>query len=145
MNLQNKPKLFRFLAGYYGILQIVHLFLLGRAGIIIIRTGRVPFPAQSPPGGWNFTTLPFLLGMGAADVFAASLGIYFVSQLFIKKQIKSVTGIISLTVALTSGLIFLIGTIPSGAWNQHFIAYLAMVIGFSPLLPLYLFILKNTE
>ena len=145
MNLHSKPKLIRILAGYYGILQTVHLFLLGRAGIIFIRTGRVPFPAQSPSGGWHFTTLPFLMGMGAADVFAASLGIYFVSQFFIKKQIKSVTGIISLTAALTSGLIFLIGTIPSGAWNQHFIAYLAVVIGFSPLLPLYLFILKNTD
>ena len=145
MNLHNKPKMFRILAGYYGILQAVHFLLLGRAGIIFSRTGRVPFPAQSPSGGWHFTTLPFLLGMGAADVFAASLGIYFVSQFFIKKQIKSVTGIISLTAALTSGLIFLIGTIPSGAWNQHFIAYLVVVIGFSPLLPLYLFILKNTE
>jgi len=77
MGEQKGRKLFRFLTGYYGILQTLHLIFLGRAGIILQQSGRVPFPASPPPGGWSSAVLPFFIGMASADFLAAVLGIYF--------------------------------------------------------------------
>ena len=47
-----------------------------------MKTGNVPFPASPPPGGWNPAVIPFLMGMAAADVVAAGIGIFFAFSYF---------------------------------------------------------------
>ncbi|RLE05920.1 MAG: hypothetical protein DRJ13_01145 [Bacteroidetes bacterium] len=146
MNKQGDNKLFRYLVGFYGILQAMHLFFLGRAGYILLKTGRVPFPASPPPGGWNPAVLPFMMGMAAADVVAASLGIFFSSSLLIKKSFKPLVGIISLTIALSSAIVYLAGTLPAGAWDHNPMSYLIVVLAFSPIVPLYFLLMcRATE
>jgi len=136
----------RYLAGYYGFLQTMHIFFLGRAGLILMQTGRVPFPASPPPGGWDPAVLPFMMGMAAADVVAACLGIIFSYSLLIKKSFKPLVGIISLTIALSSAVVYLVGTLPAGAWGHNPISYFIVVLAFSPIIPLYfLLVLRIIE
>jgi hypothetical protein len=144
MNGLKVKKWIRYLAGYYGILQTMHLIFLGRAGLILMRTGRVPFPASPPPGGWDDTVIPFLMGMAASDVIAACIGIYFVYSLTIKEQIKPLAGIISLTIALSSAVVYLVGTLPAGAWNHNPVSYLIVILAFSPIIPLYIILLRES-
>lgn len=127
----------KILAGYYGVLQSLHLGSLARAGLIVLRGGELPFPAPPPPGGWPSPSLPFLLGMGVVDVFAILLGLAFVYRLCVKGAIDGLLGTISLTIALASGVLYLIGTLPSGAWEANLGAYLIVLAVFSPVVPLY--------
>ena len=137
MNSKKKNQWIKVLAGYYGFLQLAHLFFLGRAGLILYQTGSVPFPASPPPGGWPGEVLPFLMGMAAADVVAAGLGIYFSLSLIVKKQLRPLTGVISLTIALASAVVYMFGTLPSGAWLKNPISYLIVLVVFSPIIPLF--------
>ena len=142
MNSLIERDYFRFLAGYYGILQTAHLFFLARAGFILRKSGIVPFPASAPPGGWDIEVLPFLMGMAAADVVGAALGIQFAYSLIIKRRIKPLTGLISLTIALSSAIVYLVGTLPSGAWNHNPISYLIVFAAFSPIIPLFIILVR---
>ena len=130
---------------YYGFLQTVHMAFLLRAGRILLNSGRMPFPASPPVGGWDPQILPFFIGMGIADVIAAGIGFYFLYLILVKDTINVSLGIISLTTAFSSGLAFLIGTIASGAWNQHFGEYIILVLVSIPLLLLYLSLLRKTR
>jgi len=145
MNRMNEKNRFKYLAGYYGILQLIHIFFLGRAGLTLLRYGTVPFPASPPPDGWDAVVIPFLMGMAAADVIAASLGIYFSYSLLIKSKFKPVAGIISLTIALSSAIVYLVGTLPSGAWVQNPLSYLIVLLAFSPIVPLYFLLVRETS
>ena len=138
MNAHKTNPWIKILTGYYGFLQLAHLFFLGRAGLILFQTGGVPFPASPPPGGWPGEVLPFLMGMAAADVVAAGLGIYFSLSLLVKKQLRPLAGIISLSIALASAVVYLFGTLPSGAWSNNPISYLIVLLVFSPIIPLFL-------
>ncbi len=133
----------RILAGYYGVLQSLHLLSLARAGWIVLRGGEIPFPAPPPPGGWPASSVPFLMGMGITDVFAIVLGLIFVYQLLIKREYKGILGVISLTIALVGGVVYLFGTLPSGAWQSQFLAYLLVLVVFSPIIPFYILVLKD--
>jgi hypothetical protein len=136
-------KAVRLFAGYYGVLQSLHLLSLARAGWIVLNGGEMPFPAPPPPGGWPASSLPFLLGMGISDVVAIVLGLIFVYQLFIKSEFKGILGVISLTIALVGGVGYLVGTLPSGAWQTHLLAYLVVLLVFSPIIPLYILVIKK--
>jgi hypothetical protein len=140
-----KNRWLKGLIGYYGVLQLAHLFFLGRAATILLRTGRVPFPASPPPGGWPAEVVPFLMGMAGADVIAAALGIYFSLSLFVKKRVSPLAGIISLTIALASAVVYLIGTLPSGAWINNPISYLIVLVVFSPIIPLFVGLVRQTS
>ena len=142
MNEQSRPY-FRILAGYYGVLQTCHLLSLARAGWILLQGRGVPFPASPPPGGWTESALPFLLGMGLVDVFAIGLGLIFVYRFFFHQEFRLVIGLISLTIAVVSGVVYLVGTIPSGAWGANPWEYLAVLVLFAPAVPLYLSLLKQ--
>jgi hypothetical protein len=137
------PKILKLLSGYYGVLQFFHLLLLTRAGWFLIRGQQIPFPAPPPQGGWAQAALPFLLGMGLVDVFAIGLGLVFVYSLLFRDDLQLTIGLISLTAAISSGIVYLIGTIPSGAWGANPLAYLAVLLLFSPVLPLYLSLIKQ--
>jgi len=72
-----KNKLLRYSIVYYGLLQSAHLITLLLAGLILLQTGEIPFPAPAPPGGWSSQAIPFLVGMGFVDVIAICLAFYF--------------------------------------------------------------------
>jgi len=143
MDGQQTTKWFKYLAGYYGILQAFHIFFLSRAGLILLQTERVPFPASPPPGGWDPSVLPFMMGMAAADVIAACLGIYFAFSLLVKGEVKPLVGIISLTIALSSAVVYLFGTLPAGAWIHNPLSYLIVILAFSPIVPLYYLLVRE--
>ena len=145
MKTNSPNRTFRYLAGYYGILQSFHLLLLARAGWFLLKGRGIPFPAPPPSGGWPESALPYLLGMGIADVFAIVLGLVFVYNLFARNLTHFTIGLISLTVASSSGIVYLVGTIPSGAWGANPLAYLAVLLLFSPVLPLYYCLIKKTS
>ena len=145
MEGQKAIKWFKYLAGYYGILQSFHIFFLGRAGLTLLQTGIVPFPASPPPGGWAPSVLPFMMGMAAADLIAACLGIFFAFSLLAKGELKPLVGIISLTIALSSAIVYLFGTLPAGAWMHNPLSYLIVILAFSPIIPLYFLLVRETN
>ena len=144
MNKLEENKVLRYLIGFYGVLQTMHLFFLGRAGYILLKTGNVPFPASPPPGGWDTEVIPFLMGMAAADVVAAGMGIYFAYSHISNGKFKPLAGVISLTIALSSAIVYLIGTLPAGAWVHNPISYLIVILAFSPIVPLYILLVRET-
>jgi hypothetical protein len=81
--------------------------------------------------------------MGLVDLFAIGLGLVFVSAFFTRKEVPFTLGMISVTGALASGITYLVGTLPSGAWQANPLAYLAVLVLFCPILPLYYFLLKK--
>jgi hypothetical protein len=145
MKEKNPTNLFPYLVGYYGVLQSFHLLLLTRAGLFLLLGRDIPFPAPPPPGGWPGPALPYLLGMGLVDVFAIGLGLVFSYSFFARKKTYNILGLISLTAATSSGIVYLVGTIPSGAWGANPLAYLAVVLLFSPFLPLYISLITRTQ
>lgn len=145
MDGQQTTRWSKYLTGYYGILQAFHIIFLSRAGVILLQTGRVPFPASPPPGGWDPSVVPFMMGMAAADGIAACLGIYFAFSLIAKGEFKPLFGIISLTIALSSAAVYLFGTFPAGAWMHNPISYLIVILAFSPIIPLYFYIVRETN
>jgi len=145
MDEQKTTKWLEYLTGYYAILQASHLVFLGRAGLILLQSGRVPFPASPPPGGWAPSVIPFMMGMAAADVVAACLGIYYSFSYLVKGEHKVLIGIISLTIALSSAVVYLFGTLPAGAWSDNPLSYLIVILAFSPIIPLYIILVRETE
>ena len=140
-DLKENAGLRKLLAGYYGLLQITHLIILSWAGMIYLSRGQMPFPAQPPAPGWQSQAVPFLAAMGAVDALAAGLGIIFAFQYFFCQRWLEKIGTISLTIALTSAAIFAVGTAASGAWSQHPVSYLSMVVAFFPAFVLYWLVL----
>lgn len=138
---QDHPKWVKILIGYYGILQSLHLLVLIRAGAILLFESRYPFPILPPPGGWEPQTMPFLLGLGITDSLGILLAIVFSAQAFVKGRFKRRLGVISLTIFITGAIVFAIGTLPSGAWAAHPLAYGSMAILFIPTPILYTWLL----
>jgi hypothetical protein len=127
---------------YYSLLQICHLVLLTRAGAIFLTDGKIPFPAQPPIGGWASQTIPFLLGMGFMDGLAAVLAIYAGWVLITKRMFLDKLWAISLTIAITSAIVYCFGTLPSGAWIRHPLGYGSLGIAFAPLFVYYVYLMK---
>ena len=129
---QDNPTWAKFLIGYYGLLQTLHILVLIRAGAILLLEGGSPFPILPPPGGWVEQTMPFLVGLGITDSVGILLGMVFAGQFFVKKRFNRRLGVISLTMFITGAVVFAIGTFPSGAWADHTIAYGVMALLFIP-------------
>lgn len=133
----------RYLTAYYGVLQLSHIAILGRALVIYLQTDIFPFPASPPAQGWSPQVIPFFFGMGAGDAVAAVMGISFAGLLLFKDRCHTAVGFVSLIIAMSSALIFAVGTIANGAWSAHPGEYISMVVVFLPLIPL-LFSLSRT-
>ncbi len=122
----------KWLIGYYGLLQCLHLGVLARAGWILLQGLGVPFPILPPPGGWEPQAMSFFFGLGATDTIGILLGILFAYRAVILKDFNRRSGLLSLTIFITGALVFGAGTIPSGAWAVHPVAYGVMVVLFLP-------------
>lgn len=145
MELRGKM-LKRYLSAYYGILQITHLMVLGRASVIYVQSNVLPFPASPPPQGWSPQVVPFLFGLGAVDALAAGLGVFWAAGIFITHKMDEVLwGQISLSVALSSALVFAIGTIATGAWFNHPREYFGMAAAFMPVVLLFYAIILTKD
>jgi hypothetical protein len=81
--------------------------------------------------------------MGLVDLIAIGLGLIFVGNFFFRGKTHLAIGLISLSAALASGLIYLVGTIPSGAWQVHLAEYLLVVFIFGPVLPFFCILIKK--
>jgi len=135
----------RYLTGYYGLLQITHLMVLGRASVIYAQSNVLPFPASPPPQGWSPQVIPFLFGLGAVDALAAGLGVYWAaSSLLPHKRDDKFWGQISLCAAISSALVFAVGMIATGAWLNHPQEYFGMAVAFTPVVFLF-FVINFTE
>ncbi|MBS1249918.1 MAG: hypothetical protein MAG431_01506 [Chloroflexi bacterium] len=142
--MKNK-KLLRPLTIYLVIVQSLHLLTLLRAGIILRQTGEMPFPAPPPASGWEAQTIPFFLGMGFLDGVAIIIALVFAHQALFRGEIRQRLGLFSLTIAGTSAIVFAVGTLASGAWAAHPLAYGLMVVLFTPFGILYLLLMKSGE
>ena len=100
---------------YYALLQILHLLILARAGIIMLSGQGSPFPILPPSGGWGAQTLPFMFGLGVMDVVAIILALTFAYQSLFKGKMIRRIGILSLTIAFTGALIFAGGLLDHGS------------------------------
>ena len=137
MDTKSLPGELRKFSYYYAILQLCHLTLLSRAGIMYLSGSKIPFPAQPPIGGWAIETIPFLLGMGAVDALAAGLALYGGWSLIARGEFLVKLWVISLNIALVSAVVFCFGTIPSGAWGVNPLGYGILAIVAAPLFVYY--------
>jgi len=142
MELKFKP-IIRTLIAYYGILQSLHLLVLLRAGVILFLQTRFPFPILPPPGGWDGQTIPFMIGLGTTDLAGILLGQFFAYRALITGTFYRRLGVISLTIFITGAIVFAFGTLPSGAWIAHPIAYGSMAFLFAPTVILYVWLLRS--
>lgn len=140
---QDKRKFLKILTIYYGLVQCLHLLVLARAGWILLEGETVPFPIQPPVGGWEPQAMGFLLGLGGVDLVAILMGIGFAYLWVIRGQFKPQLGVLSLTIATPSALVFAAGTAASSAWQAHPAGYWAMVALFLPAGLLHLLLIKN--
>ena len=142
MDTKTLPVRLRLLSYYYSILQLCHLIFLSRAGFIYLSGGQIPFPAQPPPGGWASETIPFLLGMGAVDAFAAGMALYAGWILITKAVFEEKIWVLSLNIAISSAIVFCFGTIPTGTWGANSVGYGILGVVFAPLPFYYAYLMR---
>lgn len=84
-----------------------------------------------------------MLGLGTTDLVGILLGLFFVYRALIKGTYYRRLGVISLTIFVTGAIIFAIGTLFSGTWGSHPIAYITMGVLFFPAVILYGWLLRS--
>ena len=133
----------RWLVGYFGFIQIIHLLTLILAGVQLLHTGTVGFPAPPPNDGWPTSEIPFLLAMGFTDAILIIISEIFVLGFFKQKAWAMKIGLVALSGSMATALVFALATIPSGAWCLHPVAYGGMGVLFIPYVILFIQILKQ--
>ncbi len=133
------------LVGYFAVLEIAHLLVLSGAGWRVMQTGAFGFPAPPPAAGWSEQSLPFLLATGVVDAINVFIALIFVYRFFKQKPGWPIWAAVSLTAAVYSAVVFVWGTVTSGAWARHPVAYGGIAAAFAPvgLLILHLLFRKN--
>jgi hypothetical protein len=91
-----------------------------------------------PISGWSIQAQYFLIGMGFIDAVNVLLALVFVYSFFKMEKWWLSMGLVSLTAAICSAWIFGFGTVLSGAWSNHPLAYGVMVFLFSPVIILFI-------
>lgn len=135
---KTKPSLLKTLIIYYGVIQFIHLFALIYSAWLYRYRGTLSELAPSPSGGWSIQATYFLIGLGAIDALVAILSIGFTVGYLYNASWSISLGRTCLTASLFSALIFALGTVPTGAWNQNPLPYLIMVVLFMPVFALFL-------
>lgn len=127
-----RTKSAHILITYYALLQSAHFVVLIRAGVLMLKGHQNPFPILPPLQGWHVQVMPFMFGLAAMDILGIILGLVFAYQALFKGKKRTILGIVSLTIFITGAVVFAAGTLPSGAWTAHPIAYGIMAILFIP-------------
>jgi hypothetical protein len=131
-------RLAKVLVGYYGLIQALHLISIGRATVVLGKTGEMTFPAPPPAGGWSEQAVNFFVGVGAIDALNAILALVFVYGFFKGARWRGWLGTLTLTVVAYSALLFAFATLPTGAWGDRPVEYSIIVAAFAPVLVLML-------
>jgi hypothetical protein len=137
------PRIFRWLVAYYGVLQVVHLIVLGFGLVHYIRQGTIGYPAPAPPAGWSDQAEAFLLGNGFLDAIISGVALVYVMTYFKKTPWSEFLGIGCLTASLCSGIFFVFGTVVSGAWSAHPVNYTGLTLVFTPMVLLFLLTVRS--
>jgi hypothetical protein len=142
-NSGQPTRVFRWLVAYYGVLQAVHLIVLGFGLVQYIRCGTIGFPAPAPPAGWSDHAEAFLLGNGFLDAIIGGAALVYVIAFFKKEPWSGILGIGCLTASLCSGVFFVFGTVVSGAWSAHPVNYITLLLVFTPIVLLFLLTVRS--
>jgi len=138
-------KTFKSLVYYLGILQFLHLISLLRAGMNYLSDHTIGFPALPPDAGWTQQANWFLLAMGYTDALIILLSFIFIFGVINDKPWFPTIGLIALSGTMATALVFVMGTLASGAWSVHPIAYGIIGLLFSPLLFLFRSIYRYSQ
>jgi hypothetical protein len=137
MSLRNAySRLARVLVAYYALIEVGHLLALIWAGIRLLLTGTIGFPAPRPVGGWEPQVVPFLVATGVVDALNVPLAWRFAYGYFRRAPWRWWLGGITLSLSVYSAIVFTWGTMAAGAWRDQPAAYLAMVVFASPVVVL---------
>lgn len=127
-----ESRLVRGLVAYYGLFEAAHVAALIWAGVRLVQTGQIGFPAPPPAGGWEAQVRPFLLAMGILDGINVPLSWLFVYGYLRRMRWRWWLGGVTLAAMAYSALAFLGGTVPSGAWADRPLPYLVLAAAFAP-------------
>lgn len=123
----------RFALLYLGALECIHMVMILFSGAHLLRSGEIAILAPPPTGGWQEGAARFLLGLGAIDFLVAVAALIFVWSALRGKPWHMPLGNAVLTAVAYSGLLFAIGTLPTGAWSQSPWTYWGMVVLYTPI------------
>lgn len=136
----------KMLVAYVGLIQIAHFYVLARAAFIFQQTGELTFPALPPPGGWAAQTVPLLMATGVVDAVNVGLILLFVLAYFVGHWWWRPLGILTLSIFFYSSIMYISGTVPSGAWQRHPLEYWSVAAVFVPVfLLMFLFFVWSTR
>ena len=126
----------KLLVAYYGLLELAHIVVLVWAGMRFLRTGALGFPAAPPPDGWAAQVVPFLIATAVLDVLNGLLAWGFVYGYWTRARWRWWVGGITLTATLYSAIVFVVGTVASGAWRHRPVSYVSMAVVAVPVIAL---------
>lgn len=128
----------KFLTGYYGLYQAVHILVNVRGTWLLASGVSLDFPAPPPQSGWPIEVVHFMIGIGILDLTNAVASLFFVYAYF-KLQARCFwLGNLTLTVSVYAFFLYIYWTYASNAWvggNQG--AYLFVLFTFFPILILW--------
>lgn len=134
---QSDSRLVKGLVLWYGLFQLVHIFVNVR-GLWLLAQGGIDFPAPPPLGGWSEQVLYFFTAVAGLDLFNALLTLLFVYGFFRQARWCWWLGTLTLTVSLYAALLFDYATIAVGAWTgANLPAYLFVNVTFLPVIWLF--------
>lgn len=128
----------KLLVGYYGLIEAAHIVVLVWAGISLARTGLIGFPAPPPPEGWSSQVQPFLVAAGVVDGANVTIAWPFVYGYFSRARWRWWVGAVTLTASVYSAIVFVWGTMATGAWGYRPGGYLVLAVVFAPVAALVL-------
>jgi hypothetical protein len=131
-----RSPLAKLLVAYYGLLELAHLGVLAWAGLRFLRSGNLGFPAAPPPGGWSEQVVPFMIATAVLDAFNVLLAWAFVYGYWTRACWRWWLGGVTLAATLYSAIVFVAGTVASGAWQHRPAGYLSMVVVALPVIAL---------
>jgi hypothetical protein len=126
-------RLERLLVNYYGVLQSLHILALVVSGLWWFQNGDLGVLALPPQGGWSAQSVHFLAATGMFDLVIAACAIFFVLRYREGRASAGILGAVALTGSVYSAVIYLYGTLRSGAWSAHLIAYSIIAAVFAPM------------
>lgn len=128
-------RIVKWLIGYFGFFQTVHVLVNIRA-LARFHRGAETFPANPSAGGWADETRATFRGMASIDTVAGLLALAFVINHRRNGKLWPWLGTVSLTLANYSAVLYAFPTREAGAWREHPVSYLGLYIAYLPIVVL---------
>jgi len=141
--MSGKDRRLTALIAYDAFLQVAHLCAMLWSLHLYRQQGEITFLAAPPSGGWSGQSESFLLALGAVDFLNALLTLFFAFGYLARRHWWPRTGLVALTISITSALVYGLATGMSGAWLEHPLDYILLVALFLPLIPLFFMLLNR--